>query len=529
NFTFNSGTGKVELTTGLNPGVNTVRISVTNVHGNAFDETQIVYRKKEKPTPPTVQIVTPNANPFNTVQATQNIVATTSFIALKQQVEVRVNGTTTNNFTFNSGTGKVELTTGLNPGVNTVRVSVTNVHGNAFDETQIVYRKKEELKPPFVTFAAPLNGQPAVTQAKYRMSARVDNINSKSEVQVYFNGQVINPSEYTYSLQFKTINFKTDLKFGMNTFVVKASNLAGTHQASAKIELKRNNLEEDAGQVGIENKPCDLPEIRNSVPQSTNYSSEVETFSVRAFIENINNVNQIEVYINGRIVDGYLYNEKTKVYSHKIKLTARQTKYLIKITNDCGTIEKEFTFIYDPAETCGVSFDMKNKYAEFCLVTPSGTFISGTLLSNPNFSYKGKASSLYFKATENGKAEVNGKDYTLVSGNYYHFAGILTVDIGKNKAGYSGKWSVCIESPRLPIFGTGSSKPSNPCENATNKKPNTESRPNVREKPESGKVNTESKPPIRKKPTTTKSSTKEDQPETEKKPKPEPRNVRRKI
>ncbi|WP_199223425.1 carbohydrate-binding protein, partial [Brumimicrobium oceani] len=224
-FTFNSGTGNVELTTGLNPGVNTVRISVTNVHGNAFDETQIVYRKKEKPTPPTVQIVTPNANPFNTVQATQNIVATTSFIALKQQVEVSVNGTTTNNFTFNSGTGNVELTTGLNPGVNTVRISVTNVHGNAFDETQIVYRKKEKPTPPTVQIVTP-NANPFNTvQATQNIVATTSFIALKQQVEVRVNGTTTN--NFTFNSGTGKVELTTGLNPGVNTVRISVTNVHG--------------------------------------------------------------------------------------------------------------------------------------------------------------------------------------------------------------------------------------------------------------------------------------------------------------
>ncbi|RYM34246.1 hypothetical protein ERX46_09845 [Brumimicrobium glaciale] len=499
NFTFYNGT--IQLTAGLNAGSNTIRISVNNPFGNDFDETQIIYSNGGTQTGkiPTVDILTPSVNPFTTTQISENIVAHVDNINSVQQIEVLINGVSTNSFILEAVTSNVLFSAGLNPGTNTVRVLATNNYGNAFDETIIIYRKKADPKPPVVTFMSPSAGQKSVILAEFKMIAQVENISSKNDVEVFFNGTVVNPNDYNFNTQLKTVNYLSNLKFGINTFIVKATNTDGNHQATGKIERGRKIIEEA--------EPCIKPVMRNTAPKNEFTKLVKNQFIVRGYLENINKYNQIEVFINGSKMDGYTFNETSKSFTHPIKLYEAKSIYLIKLTNECGTTEKQFIFMYESVEICGVDIEMINASSEFCLITPTGTVLSGDLISNQNFSYKGKASSLYFKANKNGKAIVNGKTYNLVNGNYYHFAGIITVDISKNKSGSNGKWNVCVESVRTPLSGKGSTKPQNPCAKPEITKPEiVKPRPNVREKPETGKPNfekpnTRSKPNTRQKPT----------------------------
>jgi hypothetical protein len=499
NFTFYNGT--IQLTAGLNAGSNTIRISVNNPFGNDFDETQIIFSNGGTQTGkiPTVDILTPSVNPFTTTQISENIVARVDNINNVQQIEVLINGVSTNSFILEAATSNVLFSAGLNPGTNTVRVLATNNYGNAFDETTIIYRKKADPKPPVVTFMSPSAGQKSVILAEFKMIAQVENITSKNDVEVFFNGTVVNPNDYNFNTQLKTVNYLSNLKFGINNFIVKATNADGNHQATRKIERGRKIIEEA--------EPCIKPVMRNTAPKNEFTKLVKNQFTVRGYLENINKYNQIEVFINGSKMDGYTFNETSKSFTHPIKLYEAKSVYLIKLTNECGTTEKQFIFMYESVEICGVDIEMINASSEFCLITPTGTVLSGDLISNKNFNYKGKASSLYFKANKNGKAIVNGKTYNLVNGNYYHFAGIITVDISKNKSGSNGKWNVCVESVRTPLSGKGSTKPQNPCAKPEITKPEiVKPRPNVREKPETGKPNfekpnTRSKPNTRQKPT----------------------------
>ncbi len=113
---------------------------------------------------------------------------------------------------------------------------------------------------------------------------------------------------------------------------------------------------------------------------------------------------------------------------------------------------------------CGIRINPGNASWQFCLVTPSGTYNRDNL-EDKSFSYSGKASSLYFTPIAGGgDAIVNGKPYTLRSGQTYLFTGNLTVNVSTNNQGSMGQWSVCITADREPQTGTGNRKPVSPCQ-----------------------------------------------------------------
>ena len=202
--------------------------------------------------------------------------------------------------------------------------------------------------------------------------------------------------------------------------------------------------------------------------------------------ENIDKNEEIEIFLNGRKISGYSFNKITRLFNHDIKLNEGENTYLIRLTNGCGTIEKNLKFSIELAPSCGVKIEMINNKSEFCLTTATGIITSNDLMTNSKFAYNGQASSLYFKATENGKAIVNNVEYNLTSGLYYHFVGFINVEISKNRPGMNNRWSVCVSSTRPPLFGKGNAKPANPCTEINDVK--SVVKPNVREKPNTRKV-----------------------------------------
>ncbi len=113
---------------------------------------------------------------------------------------------------------------------------------------------------------------------------------------------------------------------------------------------------------------------------------------------------------------------------------------------------------------CGVRINPGNAEWQFCLVTPAGTFNRDTLRRN-TFTYSGPAQSLFFMPIAGGgDARVNGKPYPLKPGQYYLFSGNLKVALSTRNPGSMGQWSVCIETDREPVSGSGNNRPASPCE-----------------------------------------------------------------
>jgi len=508
-FTYNNSTDRVQLNANVSLGNNSVNIKASNDYGFDFDNVQIICRNRDTGAgstgkPPRVKITTPSATPYTTDQTSIDIISDVENVTSKSQIQVQVNGVNTNDFTYNNSTQRVQLNVNLSVGSNIVNVQATNTHGTDSDDQQIIYRKKAEPagNPPVVSFIAPNDEFNVVDFATFKVIAKVENVTRKSNVDLIFNGNLINPNDYTYNPAMQTIQYHSDLIVGNNTYIVKGRNDFGTHQASIKLERKGKLLDELEMKKddNIEKAPCLKPTISITSPANNSVTVANNNFNIQGLFGNIDKTMDIKVFLNGKRSDGFVFNGVTKSFIHKLDLINGENTYLISLTNKCGTVEQEFIINYDAPKSCGVKIDLGSVASDFCLFTSSGLVTRNDLMRNPNFVFNGEAKILYFKARENGVATVNGADFPILKDNFYHFAGEITVDIGRNKAGNIGQWVVCVESIRPPVYGKGNSKPSSPCQTSEDgDQPNTQNpkTPEVRETPNVNKEPTTRGKPAR--------------------------------
>jgi hypothetical protein len=147
------------------------------------------------------------------------------------------------------------------------------------------------------------------------------------------------------------------------------------------------------------------------------------------------------------------------------------------LTSDCSQENVNYYIVYEAPESCGPRFNPGNSSWEFCLVTPSGIYTRDDLANNPNFTYTGPATSVYFKPIAGGgDAIVGGNPYPVQNGQYYLFAGNLTVSVSSNHPGSMGHWQICLESVKPPQFGNGGNRPDSPCENKSMNPPEVKPR-----------------------------------------------------
>lgn len=505
NFNFNPTTKRVELTTGLISGNNSVSIKATNPYGSDEDHVQIIYRRVASDsgsvgTPPKVNITSPSVNPYTTTESTISVMAKVENVNSKSQIEVKVNGSNTNDFTYNNVTKTVQFTASLTSLSNIVYVKASNTYGSDTDETQIIFRKIIEPSgnPPVVSFITPSAGQNTVNTSTFKMIAKVENVRRKSDIQLFFNGSTVDPMNYTFNSTSKNVEYYSKLRSGENTFKVIGENLYGTDQATAKVQMKRPVIEESPNlEETVKPRPCDLPTFTFTSPAIDVITVTEGSFTALGLLQNISSAKEIKAYINGQRNDRFVFNSTTKSFSQKFDLTEGSNTYIIELTNDCGSVQKEFTIHFQAPETCGAKVDLGTIDSDFCLNTSSASYTRANLIANPNFVYKGTAKELYFKAKENGLATVNGSEFPIVKDNYYYFGGNLTVDISRNKPGSVGQWVICVESPRPPKFGKGRARPLSPCLVQTKpvqKKPRV---PIIKDKPDTQEVPARREKPAR--------------------------------
>ncbi len=191
---------------------------------------------------------------------------------------------------------------------------------------------------------------------------------------------------------------------------------------------------------------------------------------LKGTVTQVKNKGEITLTVNGQPDNSFQFVPATGVISAKFKLQPGTFTFVVTAKNECGQDSKtsSVTVAAPPAEEkpCGPRINPGNSAWQFCMITPSGTYNRDNL-TNKNFSYSGPASSLYFMTIAGGgNAVVNGKPYSVRPGQYYLFTGKLKVTVSNRNPGSMGHWSVCIDTDKEPVFGSGNNRPKSPCEPA---------------------------------------------------------------
>jgi hypothetical protein len=216
----------------------------------------------------------------------------------------------------------------------------------------------------------------------------------------------------------------------------------------------------------VNDEPCAPPAVSFAVNEMNRNDA---THELTGSVTGVKNKAGISLTLDGRASSGFQFVPSTGNLSAKFKLAPGSHTIVVTVNNDCGKDSETRSVsvsapVEDKEEACGIRFNPGNADWQFCLVTPSGTF-SRDNLTNSNFSYSGRATSLYFMPIGGGgEATVNGKPYTVRSGQYYLFTGNLDVTVSTKNPGSMGQWSVCISASRAPVSGNGNNRPKSPCE-----------------------------------------------------------------
>ena len=431
---------------------------------------------------PEIDITIPYRDPFVSNNRNINVTARFMRISSQEDIKVKLNGNEAS-FEFFPEAGKIEMAvemindtsilsiTGRNkegiasddivliyreqsdankPAVSTVQAAVTlptrvnqastitentrvnqsnrvnqNIQENRSQRTQntIITQENPEAQVPQISFINPPSPL-TVNKNIFSIKAKALNVKAWQDVQVVINGSANSFFNFTSD---GTISLNIGLKEGVNEVMISGSNEAGTAREKTSITYKKAIT-----------TPAIIP-TTNIVP-----ATDTVTTSVVVPTTNI------------------------------IPVTDTVTTSVVVPTTDIVPVtEITPTTVITPATVIipnGIRINPGNSDWQFCLVTPSGTY-NRSNLSNSNFRYSGSASSLYFKPIGGGgEAIVKGQAYRLSPGKDYLFTGSLTVTVSTSNPGSMGHWSVCIESDKEPLSGSGKNRPASPCEQTGGKK-----------------------------------------------------------
>ena len=332
NFAYSTSSKLMTFTTNLLAGSNVIEITGTNAVGQDAESTVIIRKRTVVQAPPVVNITYPaqDNQEFNTPNVT--VLASVLNVAGPANINVIVNGNQTQVFSYNTATKALTLPIIMNEGANTVQITGTNASGTDADTRIIIYKKPVVPAPPTVAFVNPPSTPHLVTVENFTMTAATTNIDSKSQISLFFNGNLIDDVNYTFNSNHQIV-YNCNLLEGNNVFNVLVNNNDGSADALAIVTYKPTNL------------PCLIPTVGyiHPVPYSTVNDPNV---TIDAQINNHSPETVVELFVNG-VSQGFMtYDAGTSVASKATVLNEGSNSVKVKVTNNCGQNQSTFTLNY---------------------------------------------------------------------------------------------------------------------------------------------------------------------------------------
>ncbi len=452
-FTYNASTNVFVGNLNLRDGENNIRIQATNQTASAEDLVSITLDPAASieelstnlDTPPaqhvgyTPKTYTPGSGPDNASSTPTNVGYNPYFTGYYQS------GISHDRATIEV----IEIPAENEASPSPDRTSVN--YGRPVVQISPVNMETRPCPPPVIIPIDPVQSQSSTDQQTYQLSAEVRNISSSRRLRV-----IVNEEPVSFSFNNNMLSSSVPLTSGHNTLLIHAKNECGEDKASSIISFSPSVLSE----------PCVPPKVSFTLNQVNRTDA---THEIRGSISGVINKSDISFILDGKAYNGFQFLPSSGDLSASLKLTSGTHSIVVSANNACGQ-GSDYKSVNMEEEACGTRINPGNADWQFCLETPSGTF-SRDNLSNPNFSYSGTASSLYFlPIAGGGDVLVNGRPYTIRSGQYYLFTGNLNVTVSTRNPGSMGHWSVCIRTDRVAVSGNGNNRPKSPCETQNNDK-----------------------------------------------------------
>ncbi|MES2567063.1 MAG: hypothetical protein V4565_09375 [Bacteroidota bacterium] len=328
-FSYDLASRIAELPINLAVGDNTLTVKANNAFGSDAKTIRIKYQSKEK-NPPVLTVITPSNSVATSQIPNYTFSAKVTNVTLKSQVEVRFNGNLVPNFIFNLPNIICPVT--LIPGNNVFEIVATNADGKDAKKVDVKYRQKEIVLLPEVNLINPASSINNTTLALYKFKLGILNVNSKSDIEVIFNGDV--QSNFTYDNELKELIFQTNLSAGNNTLTVKATNSSGSDSKRITVAFARP--------IEIKSPPLvtiTTPSLNLSTAKNSNYV-------FNATITNMQTTSGITVTFNGSNVTNYTFDGFNLTY--KATLVSGNNAIDIKAVNNDGTDAKNAIVNFKP-------------------------------------------------------------------------------------------------------------------------------------------------------------------------------------
>ncbi|MFK7946822.1 MAG: LamG-like jellyroll fold domain-containing protein [Saprospiraceae bacterium] len=329
-FNFNPKSKTFTATIDLINGGNNVKIIGKNSAGEDSDTRTIIYQQKKLP-PPIVTIKIPNDNPHTTTQSTQRIMATIENVNNQSDVTFEVNGRS-ENFKFNSSSQIFQANIQLQKGSNQFTITGKNTVGKDKGTGVIIY-KKESLPPPIVSIQVPSNNPHRTKIGTQRITARIKNVNSQSDVTFTVNGQ---SASFKFNPSTESFQAEINLMEGGNIVKITGKNTVGEDDADVMIIYEKEKLPP--------------PIVTITTPKKSPYNTKSGREDIIATIKNVRSKSDVTFRVNGSRSTNFNFDSNTEKFAASIDLIEGGNVVEIEGKNTVGKDDATTMIIYKKKE-----------------------------------------------------------------------------------------------------------------------------------------------------------------------------------
>ena len=376
NYSFNNNQVSAAIT--LQPGDNLIQLIATNACGRAIENWHVHY---EQCTAPQISNTRPQTNVQNAEQQI-NVSAQLVGITNPNEISLLVNGAPS---VFNFLNGLFSATQQLQPGTNTLALSVTNNCGSAVHVWTFNYQPC--VSPQIALANQALNGS-TVNSAAIQLSAQVTALTA-AQLTLSLNGQSGQP----FTLQNQNFSAALNLQIGPNIIVIQGKNVC----------------ERTSQTLHINYTPCVQPGVQITSPAAGLFGVSNPNIIVTATVDQITDLSEVQVFNNSAaLIGATLVGNQL---STPIVLQAGINNIVITVTNNCGTATQNREIRYEPCAVPEVVYNMGP---------------NNQTVSQPVFTYQ--ALVLNYTASTVITLSMNG----LIVNGYSNNLGNLVAELGLN-------------------------------------------------------------------------------------------------
>ncbi len=184
--------------------------------------------------PPIVTVLNPHGGQGEISVDQFTIHAQIDYVTKPEDVIFEINGQRTSSFAYDPTTRLFTAEVNLADGANIFSITGTNQHGRDNQGVMLVYRAP--LAPPRVTIVSPVNNPAKVANEFQTIQARVENVQSKDDIEASLNGVPI--TNFTFDPNTGAVSIPVQLQADINTFRLVAATSGGRDAQTGYLQLE---------------------------------------------------------------------------------------------------------------------------------------------------------------------------------------------------------------------------------------------------------------------------------------------------